>query len=522
MRPSTSSQRSHDGERGASAIMVAASLVLLMGLAAIAVDAGIAYSERRQQSSASDVGSLAALQFAKTSLTATHPDCTGLSGNDYAACRGAEEALAVVDGTLPGRYTDAEWDACVDPDDDTLGYTQHSYISDCISFTANLQRVRVVMPGTDVDTAFAAAIGFNSIPVGAFAEAGLELDIVGGVLPFALGPTAAGQNQACFFAQDSGYSGPDKDNDRIDISPCTGSTEGNFGKLNMRWYGNETYRAGGPVCSGSTQWRMAVNILAGTDHPLEPAAKNNSTIVNDVTNCANITNPVDQIETWTGNAEGSLYDGFITGIAAPSLEGRLLCKDGSETYPLGSYLSTQCANVGNSHPEAMDHSPLWDYIRPGAAGTGSGEACAPGQLDDRASMVNCLAWWRANAGPGDYLFTEALATSPRFGAVPELLGDPGNGAGAYEIGGFKPVYLETIYWQCTAHSCAAIHSPGEPSTGPCPDPITPADTSCDWQFNGVKKIEAVSALMLTLDMLHPDVAEKFPYQDGTLVYNLFK
>ncbi|NIP36385.1 MAG: hypothetical protein GWN39_15665, partial [Thermoplasmata archaeon] len=48
---------------------------------------------------------------------------------------------------------------------------------------------------------------------------------------------------------------------------------------------------------------------------------------------------MDQIETWTGNAEGALYDGFITGLSSPALEGRLLCKDGSEQYPLGTYNS---------------------------------------------------------------------------------------------------------------------------------------------------------------------------------------
>ncbi len=61
-------RRDVDRDRGATAILVAASLLLLMGFAAIAVDAGIGFSERRQQSSASDVGALAALQFAKTTL----------------------------------------------------------------------------------------------------------------------------------------------------------------------------------------------------------------------------------------------------------------------------------------------------------------------------------------------------------------------------------------------------------------------------------------------------------------------
>ena len=60
--------RKADRERGASAVLVAASMLMLIGFAAIAVDGGIVFDDRRQQQSAADVGSLAALQFARTTL----------------------------------------------------------------------------------------------------------------------------------------------------------------------------------------------------------------------------------------------------------------------------------------------------------------------------------------------------------------------------------------------------------------------------------------------------------------------
>lgn len=514
--------RAREGDRGASAIMVAMSLTLLMGLAAIAVDAGIAYSDRRQQSSASDVGALAALQFAKTTLTATHADCTGLTNKDYAACRGAEEVLAVVDGTLPGRYPDAEWDACVDPDDDTLGYTQHSYISDCISFTPNLQRSRVLMPGTDVDTAFSAAIGFDSVRVGAFAEAGLDLDIVGGVLPFAIGPSGSGSNQACFTAGDTS-------NDNLDISPCGSGTEGNYGKLNLRLYGNETY--GTPtICTGSNADRMRTNIAAGSDHPLEPASESPG-VINDVTNCNNITNPVDQVETWTGNAQGAISDGLIFGTTNPTLEGRLMCKGSlstkkaNETYPLGTYESSACKTINNIHPEAYDHTPLWEYIKPGANAEAVGGGCDPGAWTKkgRDKMEQCLANWKAWPLPHTIsLFTNDILESPRFAGIPILDKDPGGGFSTYMITKFQPVYLETTYLGCNGVTCSIVHSPGEDSTGSCPSPITASNWSCGWPGNGNKIFEAMTAFILTLDMLPSEIAEKFPYQDGTIVYNLYK
>jgi hypothetical protein len=507
------SRRADDRERGATAMLVAVSLMVLIGFAAIAVDSGIAYADRREQASAADVGALAALQFAKTTLPTTN--CGALSDEDRAACRGAEEAMAVVEGTLPGRYPLASWQACTDPDK-PAEYTQGSTISPCINFTHNLEKSRVVLPGTEVATTFARVIGFNSISVGAFAEAGLEMDIIGGVMPFAVGPSGAGSDQACFFAGDTPL---------LNADPCSSGTQGNYGKLNLRTYGNDKY--GTPlICSGSTAERIAINIATGSDHPLEPEWRKGG-VVNDNTNCAIMSNEVDEVETWTGNAAGAISEGLFEGITTPALEGRLLCKgplstdQADEDYPLGTYESTDCKTVLNIHPEALDHSPLWDYIASGIPGTGAGEKCAPGQLKDRASMAVCLDWWGDFGDKTKPLFTDEIVTSPRFGGVPILNSDPGSGFSAYLITEFRPVYIETLYLGCSGPvKCSVVHSPGENSAGACPTPITAADSSCGWPGTGVKVLEAITSYVLTLDMLPADLAAKFPYQEGTIVYNL--
>ncbi len=507
-------------ERGASAILIAMAMVVLMGFAAIAVDSGLGFDDRRQQQSAADVGALAAVQFAQTGTPVTHPDCTALVGKDRAACRGAEEALDVVEGTLPGRYADAEWDACVDASK-PAEYSQSSFISDCISFTSNLQRVRVVLPGSEVDTAFGGVLGVDSLSVGAFAEASMDLDTVGGVLPFAIGPSGAGSDQACFFAQSTA---------NLDIDPCRASTQGNFGKLSLYLYDNSTYDTP-EICSGNNAQRMATNIITGSDHPLEEHWIKPGT-VNDGLNCAVITNPVDQVETWTGNASGALATGLFDGIATPNLEGRLLCKGGlssftsRENYPLGTYVSEDCERVNALHPEELDHSPLWDYIDNSAIGeVDPPGSCFPGgsPVGNRVEMRACLAAWK------DYtpshtkaLFSKDLVKSPRFGAVPLLDSDPGNGFSAYSINGFIPVYLETLYLKCNANACDTVHSPGEPSVGACPSPLTPAISSCGWPAGGNKSIEAITAYILTLDMLPPEIADKFPYTDGTIAFNLHR
>jgi hypothetical protein len=496
-------------DRGAVAVLVASCLLLLIGFAAIAVDSGIAYSDRRQQASAADVGALAAVQFAKTTLTATHPDCIGLTNKkDIAACRGAEEAVAVVEGTLPGRYPDADWNGCDDANK-PVEYSIVSAISPCISFTSDLRRARVVMPGTDVETAFGRAIGFDTISVGAFAEAGLEMKISGGVLPFALGPSAASSNQACFFAQDT---------PTLDIEPCDKNDQGNFGKLDVRWYGNELYGTPSPYCTGQNSWRMTMNIITGTDHPMEPHWKNPG-VVNDVTNCDIITNPVDEVVTWTGNAASAIADGLFNGSTGPSYEGRLICKQGNEGYPAFTYDSNgKCVTINTHHPGPIDHTPLWDFL------AWSGGAC--NSVTNRAEMAACLADYNT-ANPGVPLFTAGIAASPRFGGVPELHSDPLPGAsGAYLITGFKPVYLETLYLKCNAKSCETVHSPGENSVASppaaCPDPMTSATTSCGWPLNKKLGVEAISAFILTLDMLPDELADNFPYQDGSLVYNLYR
>ena len=169
-----------ENERGATIIMVAMSLVLLMGMAAVAVDSGIVFNDRRQQQSAADVGALAAIQFAKTILPSGNALCNAEAGIDYAACRGAEEALDVIDGTLPGRYSAADWLACTADPTPPAEFTQVSFISPCINCTNNLQKVRVVLPGTEVDTAFAGVIGFNSVRVNAPCRSRIAIEPISG------------------------------------------------------------------------------------------------------------------------------------------------------------------------------------------------------------------------------------------------------------------------------------------------------------------------------------------------------
>jgi len=510
MNPITSGRRPlltfKRSERGASAILVAISALVLMGFAALAIDSGILFSDRRQQQSAADGGGLAAVQFARTEVTAK---CPSAAASNLAACRGAEEAIAVVNGTLDNRYSDADWLACTDPA--PLPFV--SSLSPCITYVDNgLQEARVRLPGTDVKTPFGGVIGMNSASVGAFAHAKVDIGASADVLPFAIGPTGASQAQSCLFAQATS---------NLDILPCDGNDSGNFGKLDLSLYGNSTLGTPRICGNASPQTKMGVNVATGADHTFEVASKTAGT-VNEVSNCPIIPNPVDNIPVQTGNAAQGISDGLFYGVSSPALEGRIMCKDG-DAGELAGKTSPACESVWNQFPERLDDTPLWDYINPGND-LGSG-ACNPLGISDRAGMETCMVEWKTIGSPGNPLFTEAIPTAPRFAAVPVLNADPSGGTGTYDIIDFKPIYIETIYMKCNANSCDTIHSPGESNPTPpgCPNPVTPLTSHCGVPGNGnANAIEALTSFMLDLDMLPDSVADNFPSAPGTTVFNLYK
>ena len=506
-------------DSGVTAVLVAMSMLLLMGFTAVAVDSGILFNDRRQQQSAADGGALAAVQVAKTGLPTV--ECIGLSGTARAACRGAEEAIDVVEGTLPGRYAlVGDWDTCVDAAK-PAEYTQSSTLSDCISFTDNLQKARVVLPGTDVETSFARVIGVNTVRVGAFAEAKLDINQSGGVIPFAVGPSGAGTSQACFKANSTS---------NLDIAPCSSGVSGNYGELKVFTYGNSTMGTV-ELCSGGNDQRMSTNIMLGSDHPLELTGASPG-VVNDDTNCPLIGNPVDEVGTEPGNAVGAIEDGFFNGIAALPWEGRLLCKNGDASEnPAQGFVSNDCANINTWMPETLDNTPLWDFIVPGANAEVVGGACAPGggAIKDRAEMEACLDAWKAwPVAHTLFLFDPALTDNPRFAAVPILATDPAGGFGNHLIIDFRPAYLNTLYFKCNSKACDTVFSPGEytdaspPPLATCPNPTLPTHSNCGWPRTQKKSRKAITAFVMTLDMLDPETAKNFPNQPGTIVYNLSK
>lgn len=501
-------------ERGVSAILVALSMVVLLGFAAIAVDSGLAFDERRQEQGGVDAGTLSAGIGAQVSPIQS--GCGTFTFVEQAVCNGAVVAMDIINTNADAPYPVSAFDnptLCSDsvfPPEFQPGGANQGIISrvddggtprtlECIRWTENLSKVRIVLPVTAVNTTFGRVLGRNTIDVNAMAEAETALKRPGQLIPFVVGPTGAGANLGCLYEPPSGISQP----------PCDGPAEGNFGFMLPYLYGDTVL--GTPVqCTPVANTTIAATFAKGADHIY---ALNSSVpgTANDRDNCPNKNQLIDEIDVRTGDPAGPVEVGALEEILAT--EGRLRCKDGDAQEPTWvdpAWSSTgPCADVNDRHDEFLDSTPLWTFINPTATG-----ACS--SVNDRASMEACLASWTAINGP---LFTTALRTSPRFAWVPRVNIDPETGgSGFYTIEEFLPVYIQTLYLRCTggpSGGCDVAFDPGQLSTGAC----SGFGTSCGWPSNGNKTLDAMSAFILRTGML-PFPLDQFPGAPGQLVYNL--
>lgn len=489
-------------ERGAALILVTASLLVLMGIVAIVVDGGMAFDERRQAQSAADFASLAALQEAVS--------CPSPCTKQASANNGAVEAMARVEGNLPGRYGAADWTACSDParpprfdpaNGGVVAKTAGGADIGCISFTNNFDESRVVLPDDEISTSFGRVIGFNTLTVGAFAEAGQDLDIRVSAIPFTPIGLSPGGGEACLLSASQ----------PMTVDPCSGSASGFSGYLDIALYGDD--EIGTPsICTAANNDRIVVNIAKGSDHNMVPYefGPPADTIINDHAACPNTSEDVNQLFVRTGSSDIPVSNGLFVGTGnsingqpmTPS-EGRLECDPADP--------ATVCANVRGRD---IDHTGLWEYLDSGCSPTPS----------THEEMRDCLE-------TGSPTFKGDILGAPRFAAIPIFHNDP-DAPGAYRIKEFIPVWLETTYYNCNsgpAH-CDTVHSPGEtfPGTPPGVPPACPAELAddtknCDWSdTSGPDSVYGLTALVLKTSMLPADIQENFPGVPGTRTYALIK
>jgi hypothetical protein len=471
-------------DRGASAVLIALSVLVLLTFSAVALDAaGLGFNERRQNQSAADVGALAAVQFA-TPVDVGNPECAGLSGLSLSRCNGAVEARNVANATLDDPAL-AIWTDGTRCGTQPAGYTRVTVVSDCIAFNSNNQRAWVRIPTIDNPTSIAKAVGIRTVATSADAIAGTSVDTPGGVLPFLLPGNSASTNYNCAKASANPNFGACEDL----------PTVGNFGSADFFLYGNEA-KGWSIKCSGDTNGRLMANIARGTDHPLGTYTGLTPVEVVESDNCPDFSaqpNTVDS-QTGVGSAleQGLLYGGTI--YASAPYPGAI--QDSS-----GSGLLVRSGG-GPKTAAMVDNKPLWDFLGgPGATGL-----CNPATVDTPLEMEICIAQAKST---GTVIFTDDLADSLRFGWVPQLLESDFTG-NPYHIVNYRPVYLDTTYFGCTATGCATMHTPGVVNSGPtCPS--SPLDTRITCGVPGAwnRDLQAVTAWILDASIV-PDNAKTPP------------
>lgn len=467
----TLSNLNPESERGATAILVAFCMVLLMGIAAIAIDLGFGFNERRQSQTAADMAVMAG---------ATEEV---LSGDEQAV---VANVLAFARANVNATYEEAEWQSmwqnCMDPE--RLGFDlgtgtlvdfqplpQPSAWGfgnlECISRVSSYLRVR--LPDQLIGTTFGRVLGVNSLTTSAAAVARFaERGGIGGVLPFGLLSNAGEGQHMCLRSGPAGISEP----------PCAGGSSGNFGAIESPHYGT---LPGGPAqnCGGNPKKDvLAVNIAIGIDHFLN--VDTDGLAANDIKDtCGNISAGLtpDTLNTFQG-----VSNGFAEGLAIGTVPGGFTPRLQQGSNPTKFV-----------HGYDLDNKPLWEYIDPGLTSDDVPASCirssfnpGPATLDYSLPADGVLdapdSWQHLSYCFHQYLTTtdgmgqpwdtvmfrddEALsiADSPRFAYVPqfwESTWPPGNSEWRH-IRRFKATWLQATWWK-KGNTTNAFH-PGEPGT----------------------------------------------------------
>jgi hypothetical protein len=476
-------------------------MVVLLGIAAIAIDLGAGFNERRQDQTSADLAAVAgALSF----------------GSKSAA---VNQVLTVARANLDTSYTDAEWKAawqsCTDPGrtaaflpmPEPSGWGSGTL--DCISLSPSSLRVRV--PEQETDTTFGQLLGVNTLSTDAYAVVTVFPPDGAGALPFAL-VAEAGPGEICLDTGPSGTTEP----------PCDGPSAGSFGNIAPPLFGNPLVPTQ-PECDQQTSANNHVpeSIAMGVDHIIwtypssswswDPAANTpNSAVLNSSVNMDLCDEVTSEGETVAAAADGVLIDGVVidTGnsVKADVTEGLI----GSSAFADGGkgrlWRTDNPINVRSGDTIlVLDNEPLWDHLLSNGGSVsyldGGGyapESCDPDEFlgppleDDNIQMQLCLTEYAADYS--GQIFADSIMESPRFGVAPQLWHDNlGNGVSYRPVESFRQVYLVGVWFDLKAVGPNEVFYPGYPGSQWCP------------VMKGSKCAEIVEIAQLTAFLLESDM-----------------
>ena len=449
-------------DRGASAVTIAFMMVLFMGIAAIAIDLGLGFNERRVDQTGADTGVMAGA--VDLVLGGSYQDTV-------------DEVLDYVDNNI-GVVPLADWatGACQDPDQliTTAADLGLSPSTECVSFEG-LKKIRVKIPTQSVDTAFSQFVGFNSLSTSAAAEAlAIQFPGAGNAAPFVALAGTSGGDLICLRTGPGGQPNPPplmEGNGPLvapslgtDPDPCD-ETEYDpdsefFGALDpLVYFNNDT----GEITCKSNLVEYA--IAAGIDHTLSyfdpdfvvgASDPTGPSVVQD--DCGPV--PVAGVNTIplkTGLSASELRCGMLTstGVCATSVSPGAA---GGNNVPARLHLGPYVQNTHTFLGERMDNKPMWDFLAtplaswPFECSTLSSNLSNPDwdYFDKKDWMIDCLIAWDDD-GP---LFSDGIIETPRFAWIPILAESnlttepsvcPEGGNGCVHFNDFVPVYMQTLY-----------------------------------------------------------------------------
>jgi hypothetical protein len=476
-------------------------LTALLSMSAIAVDLGAAYTERRHDQNTADVAAMSG---------AVQAVLGGGVVDDVVT-----EVRKKVDTTLGKQVTAAEWLACKDPDRLALTTVQLATANptidpktECISFSAGFDRVRVKLPPQEAIGVFGPALGFGNISTTAAAVAQVEASNGAGAPPFIAFENAKKGDFICLrtggaenaepenlFQGNGPGVAPSLSNV---LDPCHSSNYGvsssTFGTVKPYAYKE------GCTSPGNSEIRRAIAI--GMDHLLGvfPGGFDTAADVNGTPNDgADTRQRIDGGDNCKKAYPNTLQ--VDTGFTAQLLRCALLSPPNDNL----------CVNdvprlkQGAGHPsgytvtaETFDNTPLWKFLRRAKQlhDEGAPKECVivamaaqdtggntvdvdyfnllhPTRVDNYKSFTDqypswrgqhwdpydlfdwtdkCLDAWQPGKDPATglpkdpILFTEDIGNYPRFAFIPQVAESTLTGPNQLvHIEGFLPVYLNRLY-----------------------------------------------------------------------------
>lgn len=511
-------------DRGASAVLIAFAMVLLFGMAAVAVDLGVGFNERRQSQTAADLSVMAGA-------------VESVQGSDQQTI--VTEILAFARDNLNAEFSDDEWrvawQTCEDPERLSFDVGTGTPVDfqpmqepaawgsgdlECISHVSSYMRVRI--PDQFVDTSFARIIGTDQLSTHADAVARIETHTEAGrILPFGV-PGGTANGEMCLKSSGSGTAFP----------PCQGPTAGGFGEIDSELFGDFF---GAPDCGTPGHPELAQNVALGIDHALgqwpqtdataegvTPGSAHPGDVV--VRDYQNIGYDACKIE---GGDVVPEVDGHVTppntmrvavGFSPQPIEDGLLSnmKFLGEPSRLqqGSNPTRDIRDGGTRYP--LDNKGLWDYLNASNGIPGldecDGNTYSGLTIEEKVERMNdCLSGY-----PGTTeLFTDDIDQSPRLAWAPEYWHAASTSGKSWQpVRSFRLVFLAGTYFNCSGAACDLIFYPDLDST----------DEMCAIPPASCKKIglDQLSGYLLPTEAIPDDALPPAPGVTADFVPTLFK